>query len=174
MNETPATEQNSQREGQLSLTEILNQIEQRANAATEEPWCYDQRGDKCNDIQIGTALDKHDKSMSGDISDYELSDVTYLEKICAEVQNPSDADFICAARSDVPALVKALRRATKVLQEILDVSYEGSMNCDCLYCGDYNEKVDHAIQDLAQLLSEQTGMAADSVPKTSPTHRPPI
>lgn len=51
--ETPAASELSTIQGQKSLTDLLDEIETRANAATPGPWCYDNRGDKCNDIQIG-------------------------------------------------------------------------------------------------------------------------
>lgn len=70
---------------QKTLSELLDEIESRANAATSGPWLYDGRS-----YAIG-----HQRHM--------------LRADGIGVSQP-DATFIAAARSDVPKLVKALRK----------------------------------------------------------------
>lgn len=58
-----------------------------------------------------------------------------------------------SSEAKVPALVKALRRAVKAIELRIDIS-------------GYKLEVD-ALADIAQILSEQTRRAADSVPDAS-------
>lgn len=94
-NETPNPAKNSTPEGQLSLNQILDEIAARANAATPGHWAKDWgrvRGEQCETI-----------CCVADQLDWD--------------QEPwiADSTFIAAARSDVPTLVKALRRAVQCM-----------------------------------------------------------
>jgi hypothetical protein len=92
-----------------SVTSLdLDATEARAAAATEGPWQATEALDADPDAAIGVAagwVDDEYTSMvvttSGSAS-YDLGEPT---------DKPADAEFIAAAREDVPALVDALRRA---------------------------------------------------------------
>lgn len=88
--ETPATAKNSPDQGQKTLIEILDAMEARANAATPGPWS----------IKHAAQLDRRCVHSGRNIVDGQL--------IGTAIPEP-DATFIAAARSEVPALVKALR-----------------------------------------------------------------
>ena len=80
----------------------LNEIEARANAATEGPWEWE--GEAKGEWEIGAnslvpSRRPDDPVLYG--YGYDASGI--------EVKNPADAEFIAHAREDVPALVAALR-----------------------------------------------------------------
>ena len=80
----------------------LNEIEARANAATEGPWEWE--GDAKAEWEIGAnslvpSRRPDDPVLYG--YGYDASGI--------EVKSPADAEFIAHARTDVPALVAALR-----------------------------------------------------------------
>lgn len=102
--------------GQKSLSVILDETEQRANAATKGPWSKDW----------------------GRVRDGECDDICNVPRGHDWQIEPwiSNAEFIAAARSDVPALVKALRHAHLIFRHAND---------------------EESISALAQLLSEPAG-----------------
>lgn len=119
---------------QTNLESILSTIEQRANAATAGPWAKDWgrvRGDQCETICL--------------VRDQVVWD-----------QEPwiADSTFIAASRTDIPALVKALRRAMDF--------YSWSSQADFYHA------------ELASILSEQTRTAADSVGRASTQGSAPL
>ena len=80
----------------------LNEIEARANAATEGPWEWE--GEAKAEWEIGAnslvpSRRPDDPVLYG--YGYDASGI--------EVKTPADAEFIAHARTDVPALVAALR-----------------------------------------------------------------
>ena len=80
----------------------LNEIEARANAATEGPWEWE--GEAKAEWEIGAnslvpSRRPDDPVLYG--YGYDASGI--------EVKSPADAEFIAASRTDVPALVEALR-----------------------------------------------------------------
>jgi len=86
----------------------IREIRERESKATTGPWCWDNRGEKCNDIQIGVALDANDTALEGSINNFEVDEVDYCESIAGEVKSPLDADFIAHARADIPFLLEQL------------------------------------------------------------------
>lgn len=88
----------------------LEAIKARAEKATAGPWCWDNRGEKCNDIQVGVACGKNDEDLSGNINNLEIYDVQYVESITQDVNKTANADFIAHARTDVPALMREVER----------------------------------------------------------------
>ena len=85
----------------------LNEIEARANAATEGPWEWE--GEAKAEWEIGAnslvpSRRPDDPVLYG--YGYDASGI--------EVKTPADAEFIAHARADVPALVAALRAVLKL------------------------------------------------------------
>lgn len=130
MNETPATAKNSTSEGQFSLTQLLDQIAARANAATPAPWdsrfllywCRPTAQDLGNGLHVLTG-DFPCRFKEGSCSGHNNENWSLLVGPDTYRERPdgkqyvfsNDSQFIAAARSDVPKLVKALRRATEML-----------------------------------------------------------
>lgn len=82
----------------------LNEIEARANAATEGPWEWE--GEAKGEWEIGAnslvpSRRPDDPVLYG--YGYDASGI--------EVKSPADAEFIAASRTDVPALVSVARYA---------------------------------------------------------------
>jgi hypothetical protein len=87
----------------------LDAIKARADAATPGPWAWDNRGDKCDDIQLGVACDAKENPLTGYFDD---DDAIYVEQVAESLSRAADADFIAHARTDVPALCDAVERLT--------------------------------------------------------------
>ena len=88
----------------------LNEIEARANAATEGPWEWE--GEAKAEWELGAnslvpSRRPDDPVLYG--YGYDASGI--------EVKTPADAEFIAHARTDVPALVAALRAVLKLHKE---------------------------------------------------------
>lgn len=82
--------------GQKSLALLLDEMEGRAHNATPDPWkAFKRAGQTGVDGPYGTL------AMTGSNSPGALS----------------DAEFIASSRTDIPLLVKALRRAMEALEE---------------------------------------------------------
>ena len=80
----------------------LDEIEARANAATEGPW---EEGERCVFTLGGAPV------VSDDV-------IHYVHGMAGEgVCHGEDAEFIAHARTDVPALVSALRAVLEVHAE---------------------------------------------------------
>jgi hypothetical protein len=95
-----------------ALTQLAADAQQRADAATPGPWAPDADGE-----WIGTTAD-HGIAVAQ----------VYRMPPCA------DAEFIAAARSDVPALVSGLRQTTTALHAVLDLHDPASVaagRCEC-------------------------------------------
>lgn len=137
MNEAPLTEQQSEREGQFSLSVILDQIAERANAATPGPW-------ECSEKAYVKADGDGDQFSGGDWIIYPPLGQSGPVGITSSKEI---MQFIAGARSDVPKLVKALRRAVQGLEDGISHMY--------------------VIPQIEHILREQTGTAADSVPGAS-------
>lgn len=88
----------------------LNEIEARANAATEGPWEWE--GEAKGEWEIGAnslvpSRRPDDPVLYG--YGYDASGI--------EVKNPADAEFIAHARTDVPDMTAALRAVLKLHKE---------------------------------------------------------
>lgn len=81
----------------MTAAEYLDAIEARATAATAGPWHWGD-GDMCH--------------MAGNTIGPEINHVA------AYAESPGDAEFIAHARTDVPALVAALRAVLGVEQDL--------------------------------------------------------
>lgn len=125
VNETPATANKSTSDGQFSLTEILDEMEARANAATPGPWDFDT-----DDLATWINAVAHPQPIA------KMGSCTHFPK-------EDNANFIKAARSDLPKLVKALRRAVQYIENI------GTDSEGYLYDG-----AQRPLNELAQLLRE--------------------
>lgn len=79
----------------------LDEIEARANAATEGPWNADGFAD-------------------GDTISLDVYAPGAAHAVARDIRSHSDADFIAHARTDVPALVGALRAVLAALPEPSD------------------------------------------------------
>lgn len=82
--------------GQKSFSDLLNEMEQRANAATPGPW----------EFQTGCSWRRFGAHGDGDVCCPTNHPIDNHVDLLIETR---DGDFIAAARSDLPALVKALR-----------------------------------------------------------------
>ena len=88
----------------------LDEIEARANAATEGPWEWE--GEAKGEWEIGAnslvpSRRPDDPVLYG--YGYDASGI--------EVKNPADAEFIAHARTDVPKMAAALRAVLEVHQD---------------------------------------------------------
>ena len=95
----------------------LNEIEARANAATEGPWEWE--GEAKAEWEIGAnslvpSRRPDDPVLYG--YGYDASGI--------EVKTPADAEFIAHARTDVPWLLEQVERRDKALEAVLDLHKE--------------------------------------------------
>ena len=103
----------------------LNEIEARANAATEGPWWADWR---FTDWEVCCTVGDHG-----------------LPALIASDADGEDAEFIAHARADVPDMAAALRAVLEIHQDggesqgyLDDGSYGDLPNC-CTECGSLGE-----------------------------------
>lgn len=101
-----------------SLALVLQEIEERASKATPGPWHYEQGGGHAYNRIMGAESVQTNgwpERING------VGNASYTDRIC---ENLGDTDlpypaanvaFIAASRTDVPRLVKALRRAVEHL-----------------------------------------------------------
>ena len=94
----------------------IAEIRARESKATLGPWAWDNRGDKCDEIQIGAAVGEDDLPIKGEIPD-DNTKVVYIEGIAEAVNSNADADFIAHARQDIPDLLDALEEAIGLLEK---------------------------------------------------------
>ena len=111
--------------------ERLDQIEARANAATEGPW---------DAINLRTNYFLRDEWIVGAAID-ELPIVADLRD--AGTQGGNDAAFIAHARTDVPWLIEQVRRRDAALRAVLDLHRPVCVYAYAEDCGCGNE--DHVI-----------------------------
>lgn len=105
--------------------EELNEIEARAQAATEGPWVPDRYEGDLTARAIRGCCTKKSPHGPGDFSDrYGNEDCTgqwQTEIVTTDcgvyTHNEADIDFIAHARQDVPALVAEVRRLQAALVE---------------------------------------------------------
>jgi hypothetical protein len=125
---------------QNELFERLDQIEQRANAATLGPWFGKSHVANLADVISNegpiASVSRWTNGLAG-----------------SDEENRANLEFIAAARSDLPALVKALRRAIETIRRYQSWHY-------------YPDRVNE-LSDIAQLLSAPSvgrGNAAGAAP----------
>lgn len=101
---------------QNTLTDLLDEIDARANAATPGPWLDGEWSGQCHlHHQHGHGANppcKYDYTLdkgTGCVSLHTENQELIGWKASGRVLSRPDATFIAAARSDVPKLVKALR-----------------------------------------------------------------
>ena len=108
----------------------LNKIETRANAATEGPWApwRDQDG----------ALHMNGLLMVGNAAAVIPEGESWVEGVdvnpIAHTYTPEDREFIAHARTDVPALVAALKKVLELHQETTISLGHGLLQRQCV-CG---------------------------------------
>ena len=92
----------------MSAADRLDQIEARANAATEGPWTPDEYTEVDPDgfYELSRVI----------APDLDGDDWCAIGVVHTGILRP-DADFIAAARTDVPALVAALRAVLEVVDK---------------------------------------------------------
>ena len=108
----------------------LDEIEARANAATEGPWEWE--GEAKGEWEIGAnslvpSRRPDDPVLYG--YGYDASGI--------EVKNPADAEFIAHARTDVPALLDALEKVLRLHPRVVVLHADpefGRMEDDAI-CG---------------------------------------
>lgn len=88
---------------QMTTTEHLQRIRARcvellalAEKRTPGKWCWDMRGEKWFDIQLGVAYDRSGAALTGDISQLDVAEVDYDEQVAESLNTPQDAAFIAA------------------------------------------------------------------------------
>jgi hypothetical protein len=104
--------------GQKPLSLILDEIEERANAATPGPWTHRTIASDPEGFVEAKNLEKphpYGQEILGD--DY-----------FPELYKILDCAFVASARTDVPALVKALRRAIQGYETLADVAESPSVS----------------------------------------------
>lgn len=110
---------------QKSLTELLDEKELRANAATPGPWYRDPTND-IGDWLVGS-------------STVPVADCDFAELTGQEIDG--NAIFIAATRNDVPALVKLARRQREIIE---------SLNQN----GDYDEELAQLLREPADSVQD--------------------
>jgi hypothetical protein len=111
----------------------LEAVKARCEKATEGPWCWENCGEKGNDVVVGIALDSQDRHIEGQIpadSDADADQVVARRTPLLGEATPADAAFIAHARTDIPALVAEVERLREALLNLL----EHSLSCDCESC----------------------------------------
>lgn len=95
---------------QKTLTELLNAIEQRANAATCGPWvsAVSEKHNRAINIYAGNPFAESGKVVAWAIPQSGAID-----------EPQANADFIAASRFDVPALVRLARRQAEIIESLL-------------------------------------------------------
>lgn len=84
----------------------LDAIETRTNAATPGPWKrFDNGVDNACDARIGSVVEA-----PGRVADGRVRRVASVTDWAGGSQPKKDADFIAAARTDVPTLIAEIRR----------------------------------------------------------------
>ena len=116
----------------------LNEIEARANAATEGPWEWEGEAEAEWEIGANSLVPSRrpdDPVLYG--YGYDASGI--------EVKNPADAEFIAHARADVPDMAAALRAVLEIHQDggesqgYTDTgTYDFMPHC-CTECGSLGE-----------------------------------
>lgn len=107
----------------MSAAGRLNEIEARANAATEGPWVTGGT-DLAGEVYFGTYADPDDPTEPG-----VMLGVTGTQE---------DAALIAHARTDVPWLIEQVRKRDAALQAVLDLHREARNDVDrtppCPHC----------------------------------------
>lgn len=94
--------------------EQLDEIEQRANRATEGPWVWEATSPR----------------MSGEQWNLRISGKHGIRMVVSEYQHgPANAKFITSARTDVPALVAEVRRLRGQIAAVKE-ALSGHPKCD--------------------------------------------
>lgn len=91
--------------------ELARELARLDKGATAGPWCWDNRGQKCNDIQVGTACTEPDGSPIAGYFDEE--NVTYLDGV-AEVTSIADANLITGLRNSLPTILDCLNELSEL------------------------------------------------------------
>ena len=102
----------------MSAADRLNEIEARANAATEGPWTPDEYTEVDPDgfYELSRVI----------APDPDGDDWCAIGVVHTGILRP-DADFIAHARADVPALVAALRTVLEHVKEMeADIPHDGN------------------------------------------------
>lgn len=102
--------QNQPTVSEKSLLETLDEIEQRAIVATEGPWS----------VQEEVAIDYRPCQIYGASGGSQVAWLTGggRKRAIGKPEERANAAFIAAARSDLPKLVKALRRQQEIINSI--------------------------------------------------------
>ena len=95
----------------------LDEIEARANAATEGPWEWE------GEAKAGWEIGANSLVPSRRPDDPVLYGYGY-DASGIEVKTPADAEFIAHARTDVPWLLEQVERRDKALEAVLDLHKE--------------------------------------------------
>lgn len=115
----------------------LDEIEARAKAASDGPWVEDD-GWVHSEPQNRACMEWIRKKLAGKTPSKPrpVTAVARCEQDWPDFQE--NADFIAAARTDVPALCRALREALKGLRLACPFRPVGKLGClrnDCQICG---------------------------------------
>lgn len=94
----------------------LDAIEARANAATPGPWLV---VGPCGDCGRFHAAEARFEREVGEFGAYYASWHPAIDGCTPDGGREHDADFIAAARTDIPALVAEVRRLREALNEVL-------------------------------------------------------
>ena len=108
--------------------EELDAIKARVEKATEGPWCWENCGEKGNDLIVGIALHVgSDEPCRGQVppDSYDEHRHEYVDAVArksallSEMATSFDAAFIAHARADIPALIAEVERLREALLRIV-------------------------------------------------------
>lgn len=101
--------------------ERLDEIEERANAATPGPWFLDDERPLTPCVWTG-----YDEALGAEVAEY-LTSRGYIrpgDDYPRGCNHPAEnMEFIAASRTDVPDLVAEVRRLRDALEVVFDVAY---------------------------------------------------
>jgi hypothetical protein len=91
----------------------LGEIEKRANRATPGPWAWEKTGEKTNAWCLGTVYPEHE----GEILGRQKKKPLVVDLIACREDNANygDPGFISHARTDIPKLLREVRRMRALL-----------------------------------------------------------
>lgn len=98
--------------------ERLKEIEARANAATEGPWCWTYFGSKDNGYIVGKAWQDGIECVGHIENDDDFEEPIVLGEHEAATCNYGNPEFIAHSRTDIPDLCAALRAARERIKEL--------------------------------------------------------
>lgn len=99
-------------------SKLAEELERLHTEATPGPWSWDNRGEKCNDIHIGTACSAcssdSDELLSGYFDD---ENAVYIDHVAEVRGGPADARLIVDTINSLPTIIALLRELASLREQ---------------------------------------------------------